>query len=54
MEPTHLPDFTGARIFLNLFISGFSDDILSVVGDMPVANEASVVTLSISRFVGST
>ena len=41
---------SGASIFLDLFISGFNGVILSVVGDVPIDNEAPVVTSSISRF----
>jgi hypothetical protein len=39
---------TGARNFLNLF-QDLSGAILLVVGDMPIDNEARVVTSSISR-----
>ena len=45
---------TGARVFLDLFILGFNDVILLVVGDVLVDSEAHVVTSSISRFAGPT
>jgi hypothetical protein len=37
-----------AHIFLDLFISGFNYVTLSVVSDVPVDSDASVVTSSIS------
>ena len=49
VEPAHpglSPRFgIGARIFLDLFISGFNGVILSVVGNVPVDSETPVVTL---------
>ena len=44
------PTDTSARIFLDLFDGA----ILSVVGDVPVDNKASMVTSSISKFAGPT
>ena len=40
--------------YFSEFISGFNGTILSVVGDVPVDNEAPVVTSSVSRFAGLT
>jgi len=44
---------TGACIFSRIIL-GFNGIMLSVVGDVPVDSEASVVTSSISRFAGPT
>ena len=58
VEPVHSGSSprldTGARIFLDLFISAINGAMLSVVGDVPVDSEAPVATSSISRFVGQT
>jgi hypothetical protein len=51
VEPAHL----GSSPRLDTgFISGFNSAILSVVGDVPVDSEASVVISSISRLAGPT
>ena len=55
VEPAHSSSSPklgmGARIYLKLF-QDLTGDVLSVIRDVPVNSEASVVTSSTSRYVG--